>query len=78
MISISDSGESSGESQVAGPSSLPGKKVKVEDGDKWDRLKETLLAARIEIVEIDTDAQVKKAKLTAVVEEAERELKGGK
>jgi len=71
-ISISDSSE-----EDAGPSSRPEKKLKpeVKDGKDWDKLEETLLAARKRKAEIQTKAEIEMAKVDAVIEEAERGVK---
>lgn len=74
-ISISDSDESYEETQVAGPSSRPEKKVKIKSADGWDRLKDTLLVARKRKVEIETEAEIELAKINSIIEEAERDLK---
>lgn len=85
MISISDSEE---ENQVPGPSSRPKKKVKVENEETWDQLKQTLLTARKEKVEIETEAEINSARRLARrlarvnviiegAEEAVRKLKEG-
>jgi len=76
VISIQDSEESSEEeSQVAGPSSRPQKKVKVEAaGDGWDKLKDTLLTARKRKVEIETEAEIELAKVNNIIDVAERGL----
>ena len=80
-ISISDSDSEGGyqeKTQVAGPSSRPEKKFKVDDADGWDKLRDTLLAARKKKVEIGTIAEIELAKLNNVIEEAQRDLKKGK
>lgn len=72
FISISDSSD-----EDAGPSSRPEKKFKIEvkGGKDWDKLEETLLAARKRKVEIQTRAEIEMAKVDAVIEEAERGVK---
>jgi len=77
VISISDSEGSSEGNQVAGPSSRPEKKIKVEGGEKWDRLEKTLLVARKQKVEIETVAEVQLARVNMIIEGVMRELKGG-
>ena len=76
-IYISDSDDESyqEDTQVAGPSSRPAKKIKAENAEGWDRLKDTLLVARKRKVEIETEAEVELAKINSIIEEAERDLK---
>jgi len=77
VISISDSEESSEKgNQVAGPSSRPPKKVKVEGEDKWERWRHE--------VEIETRAHVMLARELhafgvddTLIEGAMRKLRGG-
>ncbi|KAF9651135.1 hypothetical protein BDM02DRAFT_3111177, partial [Thelephora ganbajun] len=75
-ILISDSDESSKEeNRVAGPSSRPEKKIKIEGREDYDKLKDTLLVARKKRVEIQTEAEIELAKVDDIIEEAERDLR---
>jgi hypothetical protein len=76
-ISISDSEESSDDGNVAGPSSRPLKKRKTDakDSKDWDKLEETLLAARKRKAEIQTKAEIEMAKVDAIIDETERVFK---
>lgn len=78
-ISITDSEEDDQEgAQVAGPSSHPEKKPKIKSADGWERLQDTLLAARKKKVEIETLAEIEVAKINSIIEEAQRDLKKAK
>ena len=74
-IEISDSSDS--EREIAGPSSRPEKKIKLEakSGKDWDALEEALLAARTLKVEIQTKAEIELAKVEAIIQETERKVK---
>lgn len=76
-IDISDSSDSDSERKVAGPSSRPEKRPKLEakSGKDWDALEETLLAARTRKVEIQTRAEIELAKVDAIIEETQRKVK---
>ena len=77
-ISISsDSGECSEDGKLAGPSSRPEKRKRVEaKGPKdWDQLEKTLLDARKKKAEIQTKAEIEMAKVDAIINEAERVFK---
>lgn len=77
-IDITDSSDSDSERKVAGPSSRPEKKVKLEvkDGRDWGALEETLLKARTRKVEIQTKAEIETAKVNLIIEETERKVRG--
>ena len=87
VITISSDSEDPEGSRVAGPSSRPGKKIKVKGEGKQGKW-EVIRAARIQKVEIEIederaaiDAERRRkevAKLDKIIEEERRKIKGGK
>ena len=69
MISISSDSSEGPESRVAGPSSHPGKKVKVkvENDDEWEKL--VVQTVTVGIMGVNP-AEVKLAKIKSILEEA--------